>query len=242
MIALNYYDPFCGDNYVNPVSGFYQPGILEVWVPGDESHEQRMVQQFHNDYSFIHELGWIEYDGQEILYMLSRDGARPHVVGSIVCFEINGADEKLRIISEQTVDDLVWFMPQLEPFGPTFISVDLFSVSDMIMEDRIDLITFTEEGGFLRSHYLPLNALVGVEDIGLISTAEDFRETISYRLRESQEWVSALVDVDQYDPRREPMHNYDGSTYVSIPSGPHGWTDTSVWHEEDPYFMLRKSE
>ena len=155
---------FVGVNHIGPFSGQEMPAKLQVWLMPWGEKVPTLNQEITFMQTCIVELGWLDVDGKRLLYVISF--SYPTVI-EITCFSFDENAQKIDIVSKEDFrGSFVWFLPNLEPWGQTFVCFknvplcDLdYDLANLYGRNKIWFVTYTGEG-FYETHYIPVRYLV----------------------------------------------------------------------------------
>jgi hypothetical protein len=182
-----------------------------VWEPEPDESSAELVQEYILPGAIVHEMGLIGMGNERILYVVSQDR---NLAGTLACFGIHENSKYVPIISEEWYSQLIWFIPQLEPWGPTFVCFHSEPYGETGGDWRLDMLEFMTfaQGGFFKTHSITLGDVIDEKDENAILSAEDLKTVVTYRLIRGNEWRGLIRQTSRYPALRQ---NEDGSAYGS---------------------------
>jgi hypothetical protein len=199
---------------------------FQIWKPYPGEIPPKLIQEFQYPNAFIVDMGWINIERQDILYLITR--AFPDYV-NVTCFVFKGDMDSVRILSEdEFYGTLLWFEPDIPSLGPGFIYIrpsEYWNNPENLFENQAVGLLIHSDRGYLLSHLLGISELANEQEWDSASNAEELQTIISYNLKHRSDWVGKLLAYDN-PGLLEERHDVDGSTYMS--NAMPGWTEKCI--------------
>ncbi len=194
---------------LNNVDRWAQVAWLQVWEPPEADDPPIFRQQFRI-YGNIHHMGWLEIEGEPVLYVITNIDAQ---FISVATFRFSDEGDSIIIGSEAIRRSYrLWMVPDLPLLGPTFIFGTSMSRPDGAGDQAwIGLMTWSGDG-FFTSYEFELGDFLTDEDAEMLEISSDV-ETITHALRSHPDTLDSFTP---YTPSGDShlRYNLDGSSYT----------------------------
>jgi len=190
--SFNYYIPFFGDNYQDPITGLFQPAILRVYEPGQNGISPRLIQEFQEQYSYIYKIGWIETNEGRLLYVISNNF--DEIEWTLALFKVDPDGLGLSVIGGDQAFGFIWPVSNVEPWGPIFVSCEYWIDNETGMHCFFIVLFVYDESAFHRRYAIRRSELLTEHDLELAVSGQDIEEFVTYKLRSTDEWRQNLID------------------------------------------------
>lgn len=205
---------------------------LQIWQPKSDMSQPNLFQEFVWNATFIHEIGWVDYNSNKYLYVISQ-----HIGGwtTLTCLTLSPNNSRLNILSEETYrSDLCWFIPDIPIYGPTFVFTDPSSRYELdepnsLGSTYVRLCPYSNKG-FISSYYIRVDELLTRTEIDLLKQYTDKGELlmkiIEVKFRTTTAWQGRLQTGKLDSHLYAEKYNLDGTTYTSFACGT-GWVENN---------------